>query len=405
MSEEYQFENVSDDKPSIDFTLERLKTGQGFRFARNVNLPQKSILEQKVQASLGNRFEPILDLPPELESELSDLINTLYQPEGGSDDLGSDWAHEAIIIADGARPVGFFKNGEISEWAGDGPFADLFVSFGASLAKSSLSVGRVERDLPAEFEWADRWYCGSAFYVGNGMVVTNRHVLQSLTFGRKSFKTESSRVLPADAFINFSGELLEVTPEGKSVVGEKRFRLEKVIWAPDDAIDLNRTNLAELDLAILGLGPGQTNEDSLPSPLGFDFQEPNADDLIAVIGFPGRAPGLKDPTVERVLNSTPEQILTHFFDRGFGFKRVATGKVLDVGHNSVWNPNLNSIMHDATTLKGNSGSPTFRLDRKNPTETLLVSGCHFFGWSNKFNVAHDAQIIEEKFSELIQASV
>lgn len=395
-SEEVRRIEVADEY--LNYTLARLKTGQGNDLNRWDNLPTKALIQNRLQKFLSETEAPVFEMPAHMQQEMYSIIDDWY--DGNSNPDINAGLNEGVLVADGARPVGLIQNDELGLIVGNGPFVNLLESNHARISQASLSVGRLERDLAPEVKWADTWYAGTGFYIGQNLLVTNRHVLQALS-QKNRFKSEASKKLPSGCYINFDGQLIKVE-NGKSVVGQRRFLVTEVVWTSDTIIPRDRDRLAEIDLAILRIenDSGQV----LPDPLKISKDSLEKDQPIAVIGFPGKPPFFKN-TYNRddVLETgNAEQIITHFVNRGFGFKRTSAGLFGDVSNGGAWNPNGLNIRHDCSTLTGNSGSPIFHINPDSPHGSLEVAACHFFGWGRDFNVAHRSSLIRESIIKALK---
>jgi hypothetical protein len=86
-----------------------------------------------------------------------------------------DVAFEAVVIADGSRPSVFVQDDRVDvEDATLGDWAASVATYGLRIAEVAQSVGRV--DLPE----APDGFVGTAFAVREGVVATNRHVLEAI---------------------------------------------------------------------------------------------------------------------------------------------------------------------------------------------------------------------------------
>jgi S1-C subfamily serine protease len=199
---------------------------------------------------------------------------------------------------------------------------DLWSGFRAKAKDASKSVGRIERNGE---------HIGTGFLVAGGFLATNRHVLAVLTYGTEV-------IAPGVARVCFKSEMDEINkPESYVAIESAKAihpRLDMVL------LSLARQDRPSLEMAAESLPQGSR---------------------IVVIGYPGE---------DRENNPL---FLTSVFGRGFGVRRVALGEVLD----GTANPNM---FHDASTTRGNSGSPVFAL------ETGQVAGIHrggFFMYRNE----------------------
>jgi endonuclease G, mitochondrial len=195
-------------------------------------------------------------------------------------------------------------------------------------------IGRVE--LPGQMRIP---YGGTGFVVGEGLLMTNRHV--AAIFARGLGTRQITFRSGWRAGVDFRRERGQ--PDG-TVLAMRRVRMIHPYW----------------DMALLeveGLPRGQ-------APLSLSARDPRdlGDHEIAVIGYPGYDPERNDPAVQNVL-----------FDRTYGVKRLQPG-LLDGPYGvGSFGRTVRAVAHDCSTLGGNSGSAVIDL------ETGTVLGVHFGG--------------------------
>ncbi|MET0674618.1 MAG: serine protease [Bradyrhizobium sp.] len=258
-------------------------------------------------------------------------------------------ALEAIAVADGSRPALLLRGDEfdpgdstIGDWAGK------LKRLSGALKIASQSVGRI--NIRGQ-------HLGTGWIVRPGYVVTNRHVAQdiseqpteqTLTFNAKS-----------DATISFGHQA-----DG---VARPMHPIKAIVFAGADYIDPWGSNIAKLDLAILKLGP--IGEEALPPPLPtvlLPLSDTVAAREVFVLGYPG-------PTTASKL---PESVVAELLGTEASLKRLSPGEIaLEVGQIDG-DTESRTIAHDATTLRGSSGSAILGFDQnRNP----LMLGLHFGG--------------------------
>ena len=197
-------------------------------------------------------------------------------------------------------------------------------SFRARIAPFLASIGRVERI------WDDpRRLCGTGFLVSHDTILTNRHVLDDLSF--------ASRVLSDDmAVIKFRYEYGGSPQEQPvKITGVRAY---------------SRTH----DLALLEIEP-QPNR----CTIAIADRKADVDERVVAIGFPGEKSDRNPRFVEALFGSA------------LGVKRGSPGRVLGVDEQGV--------SHDCSTLGGSSGSPVFSQAGGD------VIGVHYsgvFAWRN-----------------------
>jgi S1-C subfamily serine protease len=175
---------------------------------------------------------------------------------------------------------------------------------------------------------------GTGFLVADGVLATNRHVLDDLTFGTEVLAVGVAQVI-------FQRE------DGATDKPEHIVEIAGVI-------NIHRA-LDMVLLAVPKLGRPVVDIDSNTVPEGH---------RVAAIGYPA-----KDEARNPIFAGA-------IFKNKFGVKRAAVGEVLD----GTASPNL---FHDCSTLGGNSGSPLFSL------ETGKAVGIHRAGFFMYRNEAVD----------------
>ena len=218
----------------------------------------------------------------------------------------------------------------------------------AHLRRAIPAVGRVE--LPGQ----SVPYAGTAFVVGPGLMMTNRHVAEifALGLGRSGLSFLPGRQVAANMHREAGG-----------------------VAADDDRLNLAVPRVLMIhpywDMALIeveGLGTVEPLTLSLESPEAFVGRE------VAVIGYPA----LDDR------NDLDLQM--RIFRRLFRVKRLQPGKATGAAQvaDSFGNT-VRAATHDASTLGGNSGSAVVC------TETGRVLGLHFAGRYLEANYAVPAQ--------------
>ena len=142
-------------------------------------------------------------------------------------------------------------------------------------------------------------------------------------------------------------------------------------------------DFARLDMALLRLGAPLDAAFVQPQGLALTATPLAREDKVTVIGFPGSAL-IYDRTGVPPPGHELEQVLIDVFDRRFGYKRCAPGRVSGLPGTDPRDTKQWAVVHDASTLGGNSGSPVLTLkDGK-----AQVSALHFYGEQRKANFAH-----------------
>ncbi|MET7619249.1 serine protease [Streptomyces sp. NPDC005408] len=251
--------------------------------------------------------------------------------EGRADEISDDesFGLEAIVLLEG-RPAILVQNQDFTSQEGDWAVLD---GHRAAIRESIARVGRVEVSGHASLDWL-----GTAFLVSPDAVMTNRHVAAEFSRGDGTGWTfqqgmsaridmnEEYGALPAS-----SGPAYEVT----EVLGIHQ----------------------DVDMALLRVHPAAGGT-ALPTPLAVAADAPA--DLpghpVYCVGYPaydGR-------------RNEPESMRRIFMDI-YNVKRLQPGTTTELRSEQT------TMMHDCSTLGGNSGSPVFDLTDHR------VLGLHFGG--------------------------
>ena len=264
-------------------------------------------------------------------------------------------ALEAIVEVDGSRPTLAVSDEDHVDAADEGlrQWRGAVKDFAAPISRVASAVGRI--DLDGEHK-------GTGFVVKEGLVLTNRHVLQQIAVQRGPGDWEF-RGAPTITF--------DASPDTSR---SRQFSIRSVAFAGPDAIDPRGVDYEKLDVAVLECAP--SGGAAFPAPL---LLESDADKIaegrpIFTIGYPAepRAGAYDDDVLERL------------FRYRYGVKRFAPGEI-DRGLGSASARTGETVFaHDATTLGGSSGSCVVDLGN----DGQLVVGLHFAGIPKQANYAH-----------------
>ncbi|MDJ0277692.1 trypsin-like peptidase domain-containing protein [Sphingomonas sp. 2R-10] len=333
-------------------------------------MPGRGDIEQHIDTLLPRDWQETPFSRPTIDLFRS-TVDQIYDPSVPDDHVLDDFAVEAIVIADGSRPVSFIEDGKMLPPMGNGPFIDLMNRQAATIETIGRSVGRVESDVRIAEPWMDGvFYAGSAFVVGPDLAMTNRHVAEIMIRGGKA----GSGPFPLNGlwWLNFAGE------HGSSV--RRRFAVLEVLWAGSDVVGTG-SGLDVLDMALLRLGPAEAG-DVLPGALALTLDEPGEGQTVGIVGYPGRPRiVVEKPDDQLACAEEAERALLKVFDNRFGFKRAASGEV-DAQPGFDGDVRGWTIRHDVSTLGGNSGSPIFDLGPGRPPRVLAL---HFGGCTRRTN--------------------
>lgn len=238
---------------------------------------------------------------------------------------------EAIIRAD-IRPVFDIRNGTYTAtgeiWGARLSAPDVKERIEAAIP----SVGRISMKAAAPDV-----YLGTGFVVGNGLLLTNRHVAELFAtgVGDRGIQLRAGRV----PIIEFGRETLRESGISLEIA---RVLLIHPYW----------------DVAVLAV-------QGLPAsilPLTLSAQdEGTANGSVCVIGYPAFDP------------RNPASVQQGLFEGSFGVKRVQPGEIHGIADTPSFGKSVHALTHDCSTLGGNSGSALINLsDGK-------VCGLHFGG--------------------------
>src|SRR5215207_5555517 len=217
------------------------------------------------------------------------------------------------------------------------------------------AVGRVEVTNHPGYKWV-----GTGWLIADDVVVTNRHVARE--FARRDnqrFVFRAGQGGPMTCRIDF----LEEFDQARAL----EFAATEVLWiAPG----------TEADIAFLRVArnSGGTH---LPRPVPLSAQSPREDDFVATIGYPARDDEFPDQDLAR-------RVFGDVYDK----KRFAPGQVLE-------SP-ADEILHDCSTLGGNSGSVVFDLSSG---EAVAL---HYAGLFPTANYAVPAAVVKDRLRRVLR---
>ena len=273
---------------------------------------------------------------------------------------------EAIILADGSRPTISLDSGELDiKDARLGKWAE-FTSFSKGVIEDVAgSIGRV--DLNSSHR-------GTAFVIADGVIVTNRHVLQGIG------NWDGNRwLLKGGVTLDFG----RMAPE--SSIWPSEYKVEEVLHVGAPIHEQNEIDFASTDIAVLRCRIRKG--DRFPSNLALESKFSDVIDgrEIFTVGFPGKpAPG-----------SESLEVLRSVFGYKFGIKRFAPGEISsELGHYAE-DIEGKVFTHDASTLGGNSGSPVIDFGKGNGR---TVVGLHFAGSRRRANFAHSVAVLRKELA-------
>jgi hypothetical protein len=276
---------------------------------------------------------------------------------------------EAVIVPDGTRPSLFVRDDDVEPSSPDaGTWKGRISELRTSIAEVARSVGRINSAVTFPN------YGGTGWVVADGLIATNRHVVEWLTGGPDP-KPAGSWVFLKPVTIDFAAEF-----ERKR---KNEFKVTGVVFTGPDAIK-GTLSPPKLDLALLKVE--KTNADgALPPPLRLSRRIKSLDEQreVYVMGYPARS------------TSESGKVLLKVFQDEYFVKRFAPGYVDDTPDAVEDGGNHRVFTHDASTLGGNSGSCVVEF----LVEGRAVVGLHFGGFSGDKNYAHAVARIEQVLAQ------
>jgi endonuclease G, mitochondrial len=257
-----------------------------------------------------------------------ETVGRLERNEGLSPQDGD--VLEAIVLPN-ERPIVDVIDGTYVAPAA--PFQHLGESAARATIEATIpAIGRIE--LP---DHPSLPYGGTGFVVGNGLLMTNRHVAELFAAGLG--REELSFIAGQSAAIDFRRE--------RDRAGSLQFEITRVgmvhpYW----------------DMALLGV-------DGLEAVLPLRLSTAEHGDLrereVVVIGYPA-ADTRNDVDVQN-----------RIFGGVFNVKRLQPGRLRELGNIQSFGHQVSAVTHDSSTLGGNSGSAVIDV------QTGAVVGLHFAG--------------------------
>jgi len=313
------------------------------------------------------------DVTPDQRRVLEDAEAALkvLAAEGESAQLSDEQriGLEAIIVPDGTRPALFVQDDDVDPGAAEaGTWQGRISGFRLELSTVARSVGRIN----SKISFPD--YAGTGWVVADGLILTNKHVLEFLAGGPDPQPDGSWRFLKP-VTIDFAAEFERAR--------ERSFKVTGVKFASPDRI--NRVlKPSNLDVALLTVETNNGVED-LPPPLPLSRRikalDPQSE--VYVMGYPARPNDEFGEVLMKVFRD-------EFFVKRFapGFVEATPDQVDDGGQGRVFT-------HDSSTLGGNSGSCVieFRIQGR------AAVGLHFGGLARKENFAHSLARLEAVLTE------
>jgi hypothetical protein len=291
--------------------------------------------------------------------DMAKAFDGINESPGGTADLPPGL--EAIILRFG-RPAFFVHKNSFS--VADTPSSSQAVNDQVNKAKAKIDeaiprVGRINlRDH--RMSWV-----GTGWLVAPNVIVTNRHVAREFA--------ESDGAGGFAFVVNHAGRTtkadLDLYREHESPK-ELVFRLPKVLW-------IEPSQKGHHDVAFLRANEAGDEGEKQPTPIKLmtdaEFAEVQPDRWLAVIGYPAYS----------IYNNAQDQ--QRIFQGVFDVKRLQPGTIRTSG--------AGQLLHDATTLGGNSGSLVLDL------ETGKAIALHFGGNEGENNFAVTVPVVRQLVRE------
>lgn len=303
-----------------------------------------SIILPEVSDELVHRTKAIIGVPDTAE---------LVTPDNKLTDVGRRLA-ETIVLPLG-RPVLAIQDNRVTMTflgPANQAWATRLEAARGVLSNVIPSVGRVEVDNHPDFTWL-----GTGWLIAPQVLVTNRHVARE--FARRGSSGFVFRTGLGGREMQSTIDFLEEYERGSSL----DFRVESVLWI---------ASVNDADVALLSVRPQPGR--ALPPPI------PVADSVedgtrVATIGYPARDSRVPD-----------QDLVRSIYGDVYEKKRLAPGEIKGSEGDDV--------LHDCTTLGGNSGSVVVDL------ETGNAVGLHYSGLYKQANYAVSGQRLRAILTQL-----
>jgi len=293
------------------------------REAVKSQLNASPLLREAVQAALvSGRFGDVFD------RDISDAAKGKIAADAGALETVTPLPTIEAIVKRVGRPPLVVR--------GDKVIMELLPGFPSGTGKQIKKVEGVVRSVGrVEFENFDMSWGGTGWVVdGTGntrLCVTNRHVAKLVAKraadGTGVFMRSPWTGIRYQMSVDFNEEVDATEDQARS------FKVTAVEYLADDTT-------ADVALIRIRAEGGAT----LPDPLTLAAKDAKKGDLVGLIGYPAYD----------TRNDAGDQ--ARYFKDLFDVKRFAPGKVMQAVSSST------PLMHDCTSLGGNSGSPLVRLE-------------------------------------------
>lgn len=266
-----------------------------------------------------------------------------------------DFALETIVLRT-ARPVLAIKSDEaVLAFSPEDSetWKERLELAAPQIGRAIRAVGRVEVQAHPIFEWI-----GTGWLVAPDVVVTNRHVASE--FGRRAGQHFGFRQGVGGRRMQGSIDFVEEFDRTESA----EFSFERILHIEDEDGP---------DVAFVQVRPVEGRD--LAPHIVLSATAPEVSEYVAVIGYPARDGRVPDQDLMRTI-----------FGDQYNKKRLAPGQIKP--------PQPSSVLHDCSTLGGNSGSVVLSLSSGEAV------GLHFSGRFLEANYAVPAHVIAERLERI-----
>lgn len=249
---------------------------------------------------------------------------------------------------------------QLGEWQG------AYLTAQPEIDATFASIGRI--DLDGE-------HVGTGIVVADGIVMTNRHVVEAFA------APVPKRTAPKGWVLESGAVTIDFSEAGD---GSKAFAVKSVIEAGPNPIADYPIDFANLDMALLEVETTNAAGNLLPKALCGDSSVTPVErsNRIYVVGYPARPADLPTDAEGKVRMDVVTR-LREIFGLKYGRKYFSPGFVSTPRGVVANDPKTWVFNHDATTLGGNSGSAAIYLG-----DPIALVGLHFAGDWLRANHAH-----------------
>lgn len=340
-----------------------------------------------------DRFNQLLQARPGISQANRDqLVQGLAQgleayAKGSQAGLTTTFELEALVRLTGRPALRVrgndvdLKDPEAAAWADT-----LFLmKTDLTLQQRLARIGRID---------VDGIHVGTGFLIGNGVLLTNRHVLQAFAAPVPQRNNAQGWVMLSTAVT------IDFADEPSSLSAGSRFRITDVIGAGAQQIPDNRLDFTCLDAALLQV-ESSNGINNLPTPMSLvrDPSKADARSDVFLAGYPGR-PAVLPRTAAGEIDTQIASRLNELFKADYGTKYLSPGAIIQAVGGLPGDSPQHVFTHDATTLGGCSGSPLINFNIPQG-----VVGLHFGGSWLRENYAHGMGAVKAASNPISRAAL